>query len=89
MGAERVRREQAERERDELAAELAALQEAREAPQTADEDAGEGPYSRPPKRRRRPHGPDPSVAGGVGGSGSSDGAMRIYAARVASGHKPK
>ncbi len=36
LGAERVRREQAERERDELAARLAAL----EAPQTAAEDAG-------------------------------------------------
>ena len=46
LGAERVRREQAERERDELAAELAALQEARDAPQTTAEDA-EGPRERP------------------------------------------
>jgi hypothetical protein len=39
LGGERVRREQAERERDELAAELAALQEARDAPQTTAEGA--------------------------------------------------
>ncbi len=39
LGAEKVRREQAERERDELAAELAALQEPRESPHTATEDA--------------------------------------------------
>ncbi len=38
LGAERVRREQAERERDELAAELAALREPRESPQTIAED---------------------------------------------------
>jgi hypothetical protein len=38
LGAERVRREQAERERDRLAEELAALQEARYAPQTAAEE---------------------------------------------------
>jgi hypothetical protein len=36
LGAERVRREQAERERDERAAKLAALQEARDTPQTGD-----------------------------------------------------
>ena len=39
LGAERVRREQAERERDELAARLASLEEARGAPQGTDEDA--------------------------------------------------
>ena len=37
---ERRRREGAERERDELAAKLAVLEEARESPQTAAEDAG-------------------------------------------------
>ncbi len=41
LGAERVRREQAERERDELAARLASLEEAREeAPEGVAEDAG-------------------------------------------------
>src|SRR5829696_6774895 len=47
LGAERVRREQAERERDDLAARLAALEEARESPQTAAEDAGgvEDPFA--------------------------------------------
>jgi hypothetical protein len=41
LGAERVRREQAERERDELAAKLAALEEARELPiEPADEAQG-------------------------------------------------
>ena len=40
LGAERVRREQAERERDELAARMAALEAPPEAPQTAAEDAG-------------------------------------------------
>jgi hypothetical protein len=38
LGAERVRREQAERERDDLAAELEALRETRDAPETATED---------------------------------------------------
>jgi hypothetical protein len=37
LGAERVRREQAERERDVLAAELEALRETRDAPETASE----------------------------------------------------
>ena len=46
LGAERVRREQAERERDELAEELAALREARGAPQTAAEEP-EGVRERP------------------------------------------
>jgi hypothetical protein len=46
LGAERVRREQAERERDRLAEELAALREARESAQTAAEDA-EGHEERP------------------------------------------
>jgi hypothetical protein len=41
LGAERVRREQAERERDELAARLAALEEPRESPQPVAEDAEE------------------------------------------------
>ena len=41
LGAERVRREQAEQERDKLAAELEALLEAREAPETVSEE----PYS--------------------------------------------
>jgi hypothetical protein len=40
LGAERERREQAERERDELAARLASLEEAREAPEGVAEDAG-------------------------------------------------
>ena len=35
LGAERVRREQAERERDELRRELETLREARESPETA------------------------------------------------------
>jgi Helix-turn-helix domain len=39
LGTERVRREQAERERDELAAKLSALQEPREAPETTAENA--------------------------------------------------
>ncbi len=44
LGAERVRREQAERERDRLAEELSALREAREAPQTdAEEPEGAEP----------------------------------------------
>jgi hypothetical protein len=47
LGAERVRREHAERERDELAARLAALEEARGAPQTAAEDAEGPPEERP------------------------------------------
>jgi hypothetical protein len=38
LGAERVLREQAERERDKLAAELEALREARDAPEAASED---------------------------------------------------
>jgi hypothetical protein len=46
LEGESRRREQAERERDELAARLAALEEARGAPQTAAEDA-EGPEERP------------------------------------------
>ena len=46
LGAERVRREQAERERDRLAEELAALREARESAQTAAEDT-EGHEERP------------------------------------------
>ena len=41
LGAERVRREQAEQERDKLAAELEALREAREGPETVSEE----PYS--------------------------------------------
>ena len=66
---ERRRREGAERERDELAAKLTALEDAREAPQTAAEDAGGAERARPPKALRRPQ----SVArGSVGGSGSSD-----------------
>jgi hypothetical protein len=39
LGAERVRREQAERERDELPAQLEALHEARDDPETASEVA--------------------------------------------------
>jgi hypothetical protein len=46
LGGERVRREQAERERDELAAKLAALQEPRDAPQTV-ADVSEGSEPRP------------------------------------------
>ena len=46
LGAERVRREQAERERDRLAEELAALREARESPRTAAEEP-EGSEPRP------------------------------------------
>jgi hypothetical protein len=38
LGAERVRREQAEQERDKLVAELEALQEAREAPETVSDE---------------------------------------------------
>ena len=46
LGAERVRREQAERERDDLAARLAALQEPPDGPQTAAEEP-EGVRERP------------------------------------------
>ena len=47
LGAERERRERAESERDELAARLAALEEPRESPHTAGEDAGgvEDPFA--------------------------------------------
>ncbi len=46
LEGERRRREGAERERDELAARLAALEEARESPQTASEEAQETAESR-------------------------------------------
>jgi excisionase family DNA binding protein len=46
LGAERVRREQAERKRDELAAKLATLQEAQDTPQT-DAEEPEGAEPRP------------------------------------------
>ncbi len=64
LGAERVRREQAERERDELAARLASLEE-REKPPRGPPRTPEVPSpTRPPKPHRRPQ----SVARGGGGS---------------------
>src|ERR671912_39471 len=48
LGAERVRREQAEQERDKLIAELEALREAREAPETVSEEPAGNHAARTP-----------------------------------------
>src|SRR5215217_150714 len=66
LGAERVRREQAERERDELAAQLRVLQETPESP----ESAGEAPGSRTPRRSNRSQFRVPVGVGCSEGSGS-------------------
>jgi hypothetical protein len=51
LGAERVRRAQAEHDRDQLAAELEALREARESPETASEGEGRGDVPPEPQER--------------------------------------
>jgi excisionase family DNA binding protein len=48
LGEERVRREHAEQERDRLAAELEALREARESPETPEEEPAYTHHHRPP-----------------------------------------
>ncbi len=63
LEAERVRREQAEHERDELRRQLEALQETRDAPETATE--GEAGTEHPARIQA-----NISVRGGIGGSGA-------------------
>ena len=54
LGAERVLREQAEGERDKLAAELEALRETRDAPETASEDVSGSEAEAPPSDSEEP-----------------------------------
>ena len=54
LGAERVLREQVERERDKLAEELEALRETRDAPETASEDVSGSEAEAPPSDSEEP-----------------------------------
>ena len=67
LGAERVRREQAERERDELRTRLEALQESPQTPETPTEEPERTESRTGAKALRRPQSTGP---GGVGGSAS-------------------
>ena len=63
MAEEQRRREEAERERDDLRRELHALREPRESPQTAEEQQGRGQPTPMLQALRKPHSSGPGCVG--------------------------